>query len=95
MAQVLRVVRWHSRPDTAQQLAQSVTDLLGSEPPRGLVRAYVVRDLGDLSVVLLMSVFDSLEDMAANTPSLEASLALLRSMLVEEPEISSYELLAS
>jgi quinol monooxygenase YgiN len=95
MAQVVRVVRFHSRPDTAQQLARSVTDLLGSGPPRGLLRAYVVRDLGNLSVVLLMSVFDSLEDMTANTPGLEASLALLRSMLVEEPEISSYELLAS
>lgn len=95
MTQVVRVVRLHSRPDAAQQLAQSVTGLLSGEPPQGLLRAYVVRDLGDSSVVLLMSVFDRLEDMAANTPSLEASFALLRPMLVEVPVISSYELLAS
>ena len=95
MAQVVRVVRLHSRSDAAQQLAQSVMELLSGEPPRGLLRAYVVRDLGDSSVVLLMSVFDGLDDMAANTPSLEASLALLRPVLVEVAVISSYELLAS
>jgi hypothetical protein len=42
-----------------------------------------------------MSVFDSLENMVANTPSLEASLALLQPILVERAGISSYELLAS
>jgi quinol monooxygenase YgiN len=95
MVQVVRVVRLHSLPDEAQQVAQSVMDLVRSDPPRGLLRIYVVRDLGDPSVVLLMSVFDSFEDMIANTPGLEASLAFLRPWLAEEAEISSYELLAS
>lgn len=93
MAHIVRVVRLRSRRDAAQQLAQSVTNLVSGEPPPGLLRTYVVRDLGDSSVVMLMSVFESLEAMAVNTSNLEASLTLLQPMLIENTQISSYEVL--